>query len=143
MKGEKCTEILQVSYHHCFASSSKQQDGYPKSNTPFTKASPNYPHYSNADNSMKITFTNSEVPKIIHTFSGAAIKKKILQPNNTGDHGPHLGNNLHYFGIAFTNSYVELRSQIPKSALDADTMRMIAASKKCRIFCYRSYFTTK
>ena len=37
-------------------------------NTPFTEASPNYPHKNNADNSIKIVFTNSELPKIIHTF---------------------------------------------------------------------------
>ena len=30
------------------------------SDTPFTKTSPNYPHKNNADNSIKIAFTNSE-----------------------------------------------------------------------------------
>ena len=29
--------------------------------TPFTKTSPNYPHKNNADNSIKIAFTNSDM----------------------------------------------------------------------------------
>ena len=40
--------------------------------TPFTKTSPNYPHKNNADNSIKIAFTNSELPKIIHTLFTSA-----------------------------------------------------------------------
>ena len=47
-------------------------------NTPFTKASPNYPHTNNADNSIKIAFTNSELPKIICTLFTSAHKKKTL-----------------------------------------------------------------
>ena len=38
---------------------------------------------------------------------------------------------------------LELRSQIPKSAHDADIMQMIPASKKCGLFWSRSDFTTK
>ena len=38
---------------------------------------------------------------------------------------------------------LELRSQIPNSAPNADIMLIIAASKKCELFCSRSYFTTK
>ena len=49
-------------------------------NTPFTKTSPNYPHKNNADNSIKIAFTNSELPKIICTlFTSAHYKKKTLK----------------------------------------------------------------
>ena len=45
-------------------------------NNPFTKTSPNYPHKNNADNSIKIAFTNSERPKIIRTlFTNAHLKK--------------------------------------------------------------------
>ena len=36
-----------------------------------------YLNKNNADNSIKIAFTNSEVPKIIHTFLGAPIKKTL------------------------------------------------------------------
>ena len=38
---------------------------------------------------------------------------------------------------------LELRSQILKSAPDADIMWIIASSKKCGLFCSRSYFMTK
>ena len=38
---------------------------------------------------------------------------------------------------------LELCSQIPKSAPDADIMRMIAALKKCGLFWSHSEFTTK
>ena len=43
-----------------------------EANTPFTKTSPNYPHKNNADNSIKIAFTNSELPKIIRTLFTSA-----------------------------------------------------------------------
>ena len=46
------------------------------SNTPFTKTSPNYLHKNNVDNSMKIAFTNSELPKIIRTLFTSDHKKK-------------------------------------------------------------------
>ena len=35
----------------------------------------------------------------------------------------------------------ELLSQIQKSAPDADIMQINASSKKCGLFCSRSYFT--
>ena len=38
---------------------------------------------------------------------------------------------------------LELRSQIPKSAPNAGIMQIIAASKKCGLFWFRSDFTTK
>ena len=46
---------------------------------PFTKTSPNYPHKNNADNSIKIAFTNSELPKIIRTLFTSAHKKNNLE----------------------------------------------------------------
>ena len=59
-------------------------------------------------------------------------KKKNLQKRDErggggggGDLWTHLGNYPHY---------LELRSQIPKSAPNADIMRIIAASKKCGLF---------
>ena len=75
--------------------------------TPFTKTSPNYPHKNNADNSITIAFTNSELPKIIRTLFTSAHWKKTLKKRmnmrGRGDLWPRLGNYLHYFGIAFTN----------------------------------------
>ena len=50
-----------------------------ESNTPFTKTSPNYPHKNNVDNSIKIVFTNSELPKIIRTLFTSAHKKNTLK----------------------------------------------------------------
>ena len=44
-------------------------------NTPFTKASPNYPHKNYADNSIKLALTISEHPKIIHFFYERPLKK--------------------------------------------------------------------
>ena len=50
------------------------------SNTPFTKTSPNYLHIkNNADNSIKITITNSELPKMIRTLFTSAHQKKNLK----------------------------------------------------------------
>ena len=64
--------------------------------TPFTKASPNYPHKYNADNSIKIAFTNSELLKIIHTFLRAPILKNPRKDGwacgGKGDIWPNLGN---------------------------------------------------
>ena len=42
------------------------------SHTPFTKTSLKYPHKNNADNSIKIAFTNSELPKVIRTLFTSA-----------------------------------------------------------------------
>ena len=39
---------------------------------PFHKNIPHYPHKNNADNSIKIAFTNSELPKIIRTLFTSA-----------------------------------------------------------------------
>ena len=109
---------------------------------PFTKTFPNYPHKNNADNSIKIAFTNSGLPKIIRTlFTNGHLKKNLEKTDERaggkgtmGDLWPRLGNYPHYFGIAFTN---------PESGPDADIMRIIAASKKCGLFWFRLDFTTK
>ena len=48
-----------------------------QSDTPFTKASPNYPHKNYVDNSVKIAFTNSGHSKIIHFFYKRPLKKNL------------------------------------------------------------------
>ena len=50
-----------------------------ETDTPFTKTSPNYPHKNNADNSIKIAFTNSELPKIIRALFTSGHYKKNLE----------------------------------------------------------------
>ena len=70
------------------------------------------------DNSRKIALTNSELLKIIHTFYTSAHERKNLEKTEKEDIGPHLRNNLHYFGIAFT-----------KSAPDAGIMQILSTQK--------------
>ena len=90
----------------------------------------NYPHKNYADNSIKIVFTNSELPKIIGTsFTSAHYKKKLEKTDEPEGKKVTFDRTLEIIRII-----LELRSQIPKSAPDADTMRIIAASKKCGLF---------
>ena len=81
--------ILGLTFFHCM-----------KPITPFTKTSPNYPHKNNADNSIKIAFTNSEVPKIIPHFIYEHPLKNTLKRQMSmwgrGDLWPRLGNCPHY-----------------------------------------------
>ena len=100
--------------------------GRVRTNTPFTKASPNYLHKNYADNSIKIVFTNSEHPKIIRTFFflERPLKKFEKTDEREGKRWPLTApwKLSALFGIAFTNS---------ESNPDAAIMRIIAASKKC------------
>ena len=92
------------------------------------------------DNSIKTAFTNSELPKIICTFFTSAQKKKKPQKD-----GWACGGKKATFDrtLEIIRIILELRSQILKSAPDADIMRIIAASKKCGLFWSNSCFTTK
>ena len=106
---------------------------------PFHKNIPQLSAFkNNADNSIKIAFTNSELSKIIRTLVTSGHQKHTLKRRMSmrgrGDLWPRLGNCPHYFGIAFTN---------PKSGPDVAIMRIVAASKKCGLLCSRSDFTTK
>ena len=121
-----CDFITKISYDGGGGGGGGRHCAPPKKNsyTLFTKASPIIHRIlNNKDDSIKIAFTNSELPKIIHTyFYERPLKKqeKTDERGGKGDLWPHLGNYLHYFGIA---------SQIPKSGPDADIMWIIAASK--------------
>ena len=101
------------------------------------KASPNYPHLRIMwiYNSIKIAFTNSELPKIIHTF---------FIPWKDGWACAVQGKNV-TFGrtLEIICIILEVLSQIPKSAPDADIMRIIAALKKCGLFWSHSNIMTE
>ena len=76
--------------------------------TPFTKTSPNYPHKNNADNSIKIAFTNSELPKNnLHFIYERPFKKKTLKRRMRCGEGVIFDRALKIVRII-----LELRSQI-------------------------------
>ena len=86
------------------------------SSTPFTKASPNYPHKNNADNSIQITFTNSELPKIIRTlFYERPLKKTTRKDGRACRKRVTFDRTWEIIRITYI---LELRSQIPKSGPD-------------------------
>ena len=104
--------------------------------TPFTKTSPNYPLKNNADNSIKIAFTNSELPKIIRTLFTSAPPKKPWKDGWACGKGVTFDRASEIVRII-----LELRSQI--RSLVPMRLRIIAASKKCGLLWSRSDFTTK
>ena len=84
---------------------------------------PNYPHKNNADNSIKIAFTNSKLPKIIRTLvTSGHLKKYLEETDERAGKGWHLTAPWKLSAL-FWNC-------VHKSGPDAAIMRIIAASKK-------------
>ena len=103
-----------------------------------------YPQLSafknNADNSIKIVFTDSELRK----YKSALILRVPIKKKKPRKDGWACRKTVTFDRtLEIIRNILELRSQIPKSGPDADIMRIIAALKKCGLFWSPFFFTTK
>ena len=81
------------------------------------------------------TLNSKKSPTLcLQTPIKTTLKKRDDCHGKKGDLWPHLGNNPHYFGIAFINSEV-----CSRCGYYADN----SSIEKCGLFCSHSYLTTK